>query len=163
MKIIKSLSFLIVFFLYGSVLQGQEVTIFPSFWGMDFYQDDQELDKKQFIQLLKTNDAAYAHWKKSNTQEILSGVAFAGQVGLLLWGVEEWTRDGVSERDRANAALGPIAGSLVVAVLTGIFMNASNKSKRRAVLTYNKRFDKQTSFRLVPAMNQNGMGIGLRF
>lgn len=162
----KAIKFPICFFaclVYGQFTCAQELTMFPSFWGMEFYQDDAELKKKDFMTLLKTHDAAYAHWKKGNTQELYAGVAAVGQIGLLIWGLEALNRDGVSDRHRANAAIGPLAGSLGAAVLGGIFMNASYKAKRRAILTYNKQFDQKTALHVVPTLDHNGLGVALRF
>ncbi len=163
MKKTTTYAFILALMMIGPLVKAQEVTIFPTFWGLEYYQDDQELEKEQFMILLKTHDTAYAHWKKGKTQEIVSGVAALGQIGFLIWGLEELYRDGVSDRDRANAAIGPILASLGTGVIAAVFVGKSYTSKRKAVLAYNKQFDQKTTFRVVPSLNQNGLGVALQF
>jgi len=113
-------------------------------------------------QLLGTNDEAMANWKKHKTQEILAVAAIAAQTGLALWGISELYGEGTSQ-ERSSVAAGPILGSLGAAILGGVLLSASNKSKSKAIRTYNKQFDNPTSFKLVPSINQNGLGLALRF
>ncbi len=141
---------------------GQEITYYSGFWKVRYYQDDREIDRAEVRQLISTNDEAMANWKKHKTQEALAVTAVAAQSGLVLWGISELYGDGTSE-ERSSAAAGPILGSLGAAILGGVLLSASNKSKSKAIRTYNKQFDSPTSIKLVPTMNKNGLGLALRF
>lgn len=53
------LAMFILFFCMGSV-SAQEITMFPSFSGYKYYQDDKEIDKKELETLLNKNEAIKA-------------------------------------------------------------------------------------------------------
>lgn len=152
----------VLFFCMMSV-SAQEITMFPGFWSAEYYQDDQRIDKKELKTLFSKNEAVNAHWKKSKNQELGFVIATTAELGLLVWAYSELLNDSRSNRDNAKKAVGPLLGGLGAAVVGGIFLNASNKSKRKAILTYNKQFDNKTTFRLVPVSNQNGLGLALKF
>lgn len=159
----KHLLVLVITLLFTSNINAQEITIFPGFWSPEYYQDDQRIDRKELKALFAKNDEVQAHWKKAKGQEVGFAIATAAELGLVIWAYSELLDDSRSERDRAKSAVGPLLGGLGAAVVGAVFLNASNKSKKKAILTYNKQFDKQTTFRLVPISNQNGLGLSLKF
>lgn len=163
MKTLK-ITFLLFLFTVGiSQIMAQEVTIFPGFWSPEYYQDDTKISKKDLEALLAKNDEVLSHWKKAKTQEAVFGIATLAEVGLLVWGYSELLDDNRPRNERANRAVGPIAGSLGALIIGAIYLNKANQSKKNAILTYNKQFDEKTAFRVAPIGNQNGLGLALRF
>ncbi len=165
MNIYKSVSLLIFFVFLVSKVRSQEITMFPGFWSAEYYQDDEKISKKQLEVLLAKNEEVQAYWKKSKTQEIVAGIAVIGEIGFLVWAYSEILNDNpyLSNRDKAKNAIGPLLGGIGATTIAAIFHTASNKSKRRAILTYNKQFDKKNVYRLAPVGNENGLGLAIRF
>ena len=64
----------------------------------------------------------------------------------------------MTNRDKAKNASGSIAGSIGAAIIGVIYMNSTSKSRKRAILSYNKQFDGKTTFRLEPVVNGAGLG-----
>lgn len=164
----KNLSFILFFLLFisfSSTVQAQEITVFPGFWSSEYYQDDERITKAELNALMAKNDAINAYWKKAKTQEIIGSISLAAEFGLAFWAFGELYNDNsqFSEKDKAKNALGPMIGALGAATVGVIFLHAAGKSKKKAILTYNKQFDTKTSFRLVPVSNQNGLGWAIRF
>lgn len=143
----------------------QEITTFASMWSMEYYQDDQKIAKKEVKALFSKNEEVYMHWKKADTKEIVAGVALVGEFVGVFWGVSELLNDDplLSNRDKAKNAIGPLAGGLGAAIVGVIFLNSANKSRKRAILSYNKHFDTKTTFRLEPVANESGLGIAIKW
>ncbi|MFK7814170.1 MAG: hypothetical protein AB8B59_16855 [Maribacter sp.] len=156
--------FIIAFFCISNA-QSQEITMFSSFTGYKYYEDDHEIDKKELQALLERNEETKAYWKKSKGQNIGAIIGLTAEFGFALWMTSELLNDdaNLSGRDKAKNALGPAIGVLGSGIVGGIFMYASSNSKKKAILAYNKQFDKKTTFRLVPTSNQNGLGLALKF
>ncbi|WP_289644940.1 hypothetical protein [Maribacter aestuarii] len=161
----KSICLLVITSLFTFIVNAQEITMFSSFTGYKYYQDDKEISKDDLQSLLYKNDEVKKFWKKSKTQEAISIVGIASEMSFAVWMTLELLNDDpfLSGRDRAQNALGPALGVIGTGIVGGIFMYASNNSKKKAILTYNKQFDNKTSFRLVPACNENGLGLALQF
>ncbi|MFH6604619.1 hypothetical protein ACEZ3G_14110 [Maribacter algicola] len=155
----------VLILIWTSGLNAQEITVFPGFWSAEYYQDDERISKKEVKALMAKNEEINAYWKKSKTQGTISSVGLVAEFGFALWMYAEILNDDpyLSNRDKAKNALGPAFGVLGSGVVTGIFMYASSKSKKKAILAYNKQFDNKTTFRLVPTSNKNGVGLALRF
>lgn len=163
MKILKVAVLLQVFTLCSSNLKAQEITMFPGFWGPEYYQDDRKVNKKDFESLLLKNEDAQLHWKKAKAQETVAGIATLAELGLLVWSYSELLDDRRPESERAKRALGPLIGSLGSLVIAAVYLTKANRSKKNAILTYNKQFDKKASFYIAPIGNQNGLGLALKF
>jgi len=165
MKIIKSITLLLLFVFFSAESSGQEITVFPGFWSSEYYQDDKKIDKKELEALFAKNEEVQAYWKKSKGQEIAAAVALTAEMGFAVWMTLELLNDdpNLYARDRAKNALIPVIGAIGTSIVGTVFMYASAKSKKKAILTYNKQFDKKTAFRLVPVSNQNGVGLALKF
>ncbi len=146
-------------------VSAQEITAFPTMWGMEYYQDDKEITRKEVKSIFSKNEEVYAHWKKANTKDVVAGIALAGEFVGVFWATTELLNDDptLTNRDRAKNAIGPLAGGLAGAIVGVIYLNSANKSRKRAILSYNKQFDKTTTFRLVPVGNSNGLGVALRW
>lgn len=161
----KSICLLLITSLFTFIVNAQEITMFSSFIGYKYYQDDKEISKDDLQSLLYRNNEVKKFWKKSKTQEAISIVGIAAEMSFAVWMTLELLNDDpfLSGRDRSQNALGPALGVIGTGIVGGIFMYASNNSKKKAILTYNKQFDNQTSFRLVPTSNENGLGLALQF
>lgn len=145
------LACILLFFI--SKMQAQEITIFPGFWAPKYYQDNNEISKKDVISLIKTDQEAYSYWKKSNTYNTLSWISLAVEAGFSAWTVERAVNDG--------STLGPLlatTGSFVGVIVFGII---SGKKKKQAILKYNTNFDSKTTFKVEPS--KTGFGIALNF
>lgn len=164
----KSVNFLLVilFFIFFSVKSlAQEVTVFQGFWQDEYYQDDNKITKKEVKALFSKNEDVNMYWKKADTKEIIARVAVMAQLAGTIWYVSELVNDdpSLSNRDKAKNAVAPFIGSLGAGIVGIIFLNSANKSRKKAILTYNKQFDTQTTFRLEPISNGNGLGLALKW
>ncbi|MFC3972189.1 hypothetical protein [Maribacter confluentis] len=165
MKLIKFYLFSILVILVCSNVKSQEITMFPTMWGMEYYQDDKEITKAEVKSIFSKNEEVYAHWKKANTKDVVAGIALVGEFVGVFWATSELLNDdpSLSKRDKAINAVGPMAGGIVGAVVGLIYMNSASKSRRRAILTYNKQLDDQTTFRIEPITNGAGFGLALKW
>ena len=157
MKSIKTLLFFAFFVISISKSIGQEITVFPGLWKVEYYQDDQEITKKELKNLFSKNEEVSAYWKKSNTYSTLAYTAIAAEVGFAIWTSSEINKEGSSN------AVAPAIGTIGFAVLATIFLSSANKNGKKAILTYNKQFDSKTTFRIEPISNKNGLGLALKF
>lgn len=153
----KPISFFVVLFLLFSTAQAQEITVFPGFWNVEYYEDDHQITKKELKALMTKNEELNAYWKKSARKATIGYVALAGQMASVVWLASELGSDG------DNETLAPAAATVGFGIVAGIFLNAANKNGKKAILTYNKQFDDKTTYRLVPVNNQNGLGLALKF
>lgn len=134
----------------------QEISVFPGMWSVEYYQDDQRITKEELKALFAKNKEVQTYWKKSNVNSTLAAAAIGTELAFAIWtGIELAKDDGNS--------LIPGVGTLGFAIIGGIFINGANKNGKKAILTYNKQFDKRTSFYLTPVSNQNGLGLALKF
>ncbi|MFS4449120.1 hypothetical protein [Maribacter sp. 2307UL18-2] len=163
MKILKTQLLLILLVLYAPKVMAQEITMFSGFWAPEYYQDDKKINKKELEALFIKNDEVQLQWKKAKTQETVAGIATLAELGLLVWAYSEILDDRRPKNERAERALGPLVGSLGSLVIGVIYLTKANRSKKNAILTYNRQFDKQTSFYITPVGNQNGLGLALKF
>ena len=157
--------FLIVLFAMAINVSAQEITTFTGIWGMEYYQDDKEITKKEVKELFSSNNEIYSDWKKADTKKSIATIALVGEIVGVTWGsVELFNNDPfVSDRDKARKAIGPLLGGIGSGIIAIIFLNGSYKARKQAILAYNKQFDDKTAFKLIPVANENGLGIALRW
>ncbi|APA63584.1 hypothetical protein [Maribacter sp. 1_2014MBL_MicDiv] len=62
--------FLIVLFAMAINVSAQEITTFTGIWGMEYYQDDKEITKKEVKELFSSNDEIYSDWKKLTQKRV---------------------------------------------------------------------------------------------
>ena len=157
--------FLIVLFAMAINVSAQEITTFTGIGGMEYYQDDKEITKKEVKELFSSNDEIYSYWKKADTKKSIATIALVGEIVGVTWGsVELFNNDPfVSDRDKARKAIGPLLGGIGSGIIAIIFLNGSYKARKQAILAYNKQFDDKTAFKLIPVANENGLGIALRW
>lgn len=160
MKLMKSIGPLVFFVLCIMAItksSAQEITVFPGFWSIEYYQDDRQITKNELKELLNKNEEVKAYWKKSKTNSGLAYAAIAGEFAFAIWTFSELDKD-----DTSNATA-PAIGTLGFAVLAGIFINSANKNGKKAILTYNKQFDDKTSYSIVPMGNRDGLGLAIKW
>jgi len=161
----KSIYLFAITLFFFSNLNTQEITMFSSFTGYKYYQDDKEITKDDLKTLLYKNEELKKYWKRSDTQEAISIIALAAEFGFGIWMSAEILNDDpfLTNRDKAKKSLGPALGTIGTGILAGVFMYASNNSKKKAILQYNKQFDKKATFRLIPTSNRNDLELALCF
>lgn len=144
-----------VFFVLNS--NAQEITAFPGFWSMEYYQDDNKISKKELKALFAKNEEISTYWRKSNTYSTLGYLSLLGEGAGAFWLAS------TLNTDNPNETLAPLGVTLGFATIGVIFIHSANKNAKKAILTYNKQFDNKTTFKLVPTSNRNGVGLALKF
>ncbi|MEP0301766.1 MAG: hypothetical protein ABJD98_01475, partial [Maribacter dokdonensis] len=81
--------FLIVLFAMAINVSAQEITTFTGIWGMEYYQDDKEITKKEVKKLFSNNDEIYSDWKKADTKKSIATIALVGEIVGVTWGSVE--------------------------------------------------------------------------
>ncbi|WP_339653133.1 hypothetical protein [uncultured Maribacter sp.] len=165
MNSLKTKLFLALFVITITNILAQEITSFSSMWSMEYYQDDQKITRKDVKDLFSKNDEVYQLWKKADTKEIVAGVALVGEFVGVFWATSELLNDdpSLTNRDKAKNAVGPMAGGIAGAIVGIIYMNSANKSRKRAILSYNKQFDKKATFSFEPVANESGLGLAIKW
>lgn len=136
-------------------LKAQEITVFPSTFGVEFYQDQKKLKWKEVDALMMKNSVTEMHWKKSK-KNMLGGMIF----GAVNFGAGIWA---ISNEINNKPITEPMIAFGASAVIGSIFGNSALKNKKMAILKYNDSVGNETSFYLVPEINSNGVGLALRF
>ncbi len=129
--------------------------MFSGFWGQKYYQDDQEITKKQLEILLEKSEELEGYWKKSKVQNTLASIALVSEMGFAFWTGAEMAQ--------RNDSTVPVIGTLGSATIAAIFFVSANNSKRKAILGYNKELENRTSLHMVPIGNKDGIGLALKF
>ncbi|SNY94717.1 hypothetical protein [Flagellimonas pacifica] len=139
--------------LFYSKLGAQEITIFPSFWGYQYYQDDNRITKQDLISLLEKKEESYSYWKKSKTTSTLAYISGAAELGFFAWQMNNYSND--------KNTTGPFLGVLGSFGSFLTFALISNSQKKKAILKYNEGLSKKSVFRLAPS--KQGFGLALQF
>lgn len=136
-------------------MKAQEITVFPSTFGIEFYQDQKKLNWKEVDALMMKNSVSEMHWKKSK-KNMLGGMIF----GAVNFGAGIWA---ISNEINNKPITEPMIAFGASALIGSIFGNSALKNKKMAILKYNDSVGNETSFYLVPEINSNGVGLALRF
>ncbi len=121
--------------------------------GKGYYKGDIEINKREFEQLLSTNQKAYKEYKHGRLGHIL-GLICAAPGGAML-GFSLGAGDLVSKKDKNMLLLG---GGLLAA--TGITLDLLGRHEiKNAIKTYNK--SKELTLNI--EINSNGVGLAMRF
>ncbi|MBU2948997.1 hypothetical protein [Zobellia uliginosa] len=155
MKNLKSVVLTLGFGLFALTMSAQEITSFSGMWGPEFYQDKQKLTWKEIDKIMSESQVAQMNWQKSKKQMMGGMIAGAANFGTAIWFL-------VNENDDK-----PVTGPAIAFAGTGLigsfFFHHAMKNKKEAILNYNDSVGKETSFRMVPAVNENGVGLALKF
>ena len=133
----------------------QEITMFPGFWGTKYYQNSDPISVGDVGRLMQDVPYANAEWKKSKAQLTGAWVAVGAQFGFLFWQFNKISNnESGTPQLIGNIACGAIGIGLSI---------ASNNSRKKAILAYNK-FSKESrdnSYYFAPS--SSGLGIAMRF
>lgn len=147
-----NLVFIITAFVSLSDINAQEITMFPGFWGVKYYQDDSQISKQQVESLMLTDTEANQLWQKSKQHMTIGWIAFGVEVGFLVWQLNR-----SSNNESQTVPLIGVLGSAGVAIGFGL---SANKLKKKAILKYNNNSDIGN---LILGPTYNGLGLVLQF
>ena len=71
----------------------QEITMFPGFWGFEYYCDDRQIDKFELESLLEKNSESINFLKKSKSNSTLAWVFIAAEFGFTIWTFNNYDND----------------------------------------------------------------------
>jgi len=133
----------------------QEITMFPSFFGTNYYHNSTPVTSKQVGVLMKQIPDADVYWRKSINYNIGAWVAVAGQFGFLFWQINK-----LKNYERGtNQLIGNLACGTVAIALS----YASQSAKRKAILTYNHLIKTKSKTSLFVTPSSEGLGIAVHF
>lgn len=145
--------FLIVGLLFFSkYLFAQETTMFDESFSYHYYEDDNRIDVKRVEKLLSNDSIANLHWKRAKLKNLITNSFLISEFGLI-------TIFSTSENPKTSVIAG--IGTLVSLVGTLVFGLSRQKSRRKAILKYNRLFDstiqekKSTSLKITPSLIQS--------
>lgn len=129
-----SIAFILVFSIFlQSDLKAQEITMFPGFWGVKYYQDDVKISKGEVGALMAKDKEANQLWKKSKKHMTIAWVAIGAEFGFLIW----QTSNANNNDDQVVPLIGVLASA---GVAIGFTLSANNLQKD-AILAYNRNAD----------------------
>ena len=145
----------LLFFFFSFPSMAQEMTVFLGLTGYQYYEDSRPLITDEVHSLLSENKLAFDHWKRSR---IYNTIAFtSGAVAL-------GTAIGIVVREKDNPAPTGLYVASIGTTIIGLVMTLSaNNKKKKAVLNYNNGLDKKIGRKVKPIVNQEGIGLTLRF
>ncbi|WP_289041602.1 hypothetical protein [uncultured Zobellia sp.] len=154
----KNLKLMVLTFALGLLtltMTAQEITSFSGMWGPEFYQDKDKLTWKEIDKIMSESQVAQLNWGKSKKQMVGGMIAGAANFGTAIWFL-------VNENDH-KPVTGPAIAFAGTGIIGSIFFHHAMKNKKEAILNYNESVGNGTSFRMVPAVNENGVGLALKF
>ncbi len=151
---IAPLVFLLCFTL-GLKSYGQEITVFPGFFGQKYYEDSNRISASEVGKLMKRVPVSNDYWKKSKVQNAFGYAALAGQIGFTYYMLN-------NSYDRKKATTGLVGNLLCGGVAIG-FAFASQNSKRKAILNYNNAIKRKEHLSIRLSSSPAGVGLGIQF
>ena len=149
MKYLQLFSFLL---LSSSTLLGQEITEFQGPWSLQYFEDDRQITRQEAKALILSEPDAAVYWKKWQKQSAVGLVSFLGATGFAIWA------NARSNNDKSTTV--PVVGA-VVGLGVGLgYATAGFNNRKKAILTYNKKFDVAS---MHIGQTANGLGIVMSF
>jgi|GEM_PF-1757263 len=146
--------FFLCSFLYSNSIKAQELTMFNSLFGWEFYQDDNRIERDYFKKLISNVPAAEQSWKKANLNQGIGLGMFGVQIGFTISLLDNSTKE--------KSLTVPTIGLAVSALSAIVFSIRSMTHRKHAILNYNRSFDRNNiGQRLRPA--SSGIGIAWSF
>jgi hypothetical protein len=142
---------LIVFSIVIKSSSAQEVTMFPGFFVIEYYQDDVRISNKTFKNLMLDNPASNMYYKKSILFYRLSLASASTEFAFLILLVNS---------NSLNSATNMLLGVAGTAAFSLIFSQSSNFFKKKAILNYNKSLESNS---LYIGPTTNGVGLVYSF
>lgn len=153
MKIKLTIVVIVILFM-SNITVAQEITMFPGFWGMKYYEDGNEIPRSQVATLMETDAEALTYWNKYKKHEAIAIVAAIAEVGFIIWAVKDLQDDEIR--------IAPLVGTVATAGISLGFSISSNNARRNSIHRYNRTKDADfSSLQLGPTYN--GMGLVLNF
>lgn len=145
-------------FITGCIINGnsQEITMFPGFFSVKYYQDDVRISKSQVANLMMSQPESNKYWKKAKSQNTTAWLLLGAQAGMLVWQVNRINNN-------EDYTTPQIAGLACGVGVIGFALSSSSNQKK-AILSYNKAVKKQkkeTTYFM--GTTANGLGLVIRF
>ena len=135
-------------------LKSQEITMFPGWGGMRYYQDDQQITRQEAENLFSSDTIANEFWQKSKRHETYSWIAGGAQIGFALWFAIAVEND----QDLVAPSIGFVAASGISIGYTWSFATL----RRKTILRYNQSLEESIG-RIDLGPTQNGLGLVVSF
>ncbi len=146
------LTFLILMqFGKSSALNGQELSIFQEFFGDQYYEDDQKISKKEFIDKIYSVPESAMNWDKYKKNSLWSTVTALATGGAIVWWVS---------KDPGESTVAPAITTLAGLTIGAIFTQKSMVNRRKAILSYNQNAS-SSYYRITPS--NHGLGLTMHF
>lgn len=145
--------------LYVNKTVAQELTMFPSFAGYVYYQEDIKIKKAEVNELMKANEITNFHWKKSKKHQNIATLALGGQLVTAFLALNSLNN---SFGPADNKDLIFLASSFGAAGIAIGFSFSSAKLKKKSILGYNKLLKEDGLSYHIGNCN-NGIGIVCNF
>ena len=133
-------------------LSAQEITEFQGPWSLQYFEDDQQITRQEAKDLIMSDDKAAVYWKKWQKQSAVGIVSFLGATGFAIWGNARSNND--------ESVTVPVIGAIAGLGVGLGFATAGFHNRKKAILTYNKKFD-IASIHL--GQTANGLGLVMQF
>lgn len=133
----------------------QEITMFPSIWGLEYYQDEIKIDKRQIKELMQTHELTKMYWNKSIKHKRIAGVALGAQV---LTSVIVLSSTSNSNGTVSNANKNMLGLSLLSGILAIGYSISSASLRKKGIITYNKL---RSGERILANLEQTPNGVGI--
>jgi len=152
---IKLLFLSLVFISVSQHSNAQELSAYPGFWKMQYFEDSHQISKNEFINLIYQDTESAALWDKSKKHMAYAWGAFGVQLGFLVWQI--------NRRNNGDSQVLPLVGGLSAGAVAIGFGLSSSSLKKKSILRYNANFDKEETGYINFGPTYNGMGFVVSF
>ncbi len=147
--------YLLVLLMSSQISFAQEITIFPGFWDMQYYENSNRITTKEVGEKMKNIPMANELWHKSKQQNTIGWLALIPQFGFGIWAI--------NRAANGENAMPQLIGSLASGAVGIGFSLAYINSRKNAILTYNEKIKLKNETSLHLGSTQNGLGLTLGF
>lgn len=151
----KFISICAMIFISTTMLSAQELTMFSSFGGYQYYIDDIKIDKEEVTALMAQYPETISEWQKSNRSLTTAYVMLGAELGFGIWAIHK-----SQNSESLNDAAVPYIGFLATAFGSMIYSLKASKHKKNSVLLYNRRATAD-SYNFTPS--KRGIGVCMHF
>ena len=131
-------------------LEGQELTFFQGAFSQQFYEDDQRITRREFINKISSVPESADHWRRYKTNNTIATVSSLGTgVALYFW----------ISRDDGESTTVPAVTTIGGLLITTIFAQKALDHQRDAILAYNQ--NKAGAYHVMPS--KEGIGLTINF
>ncbi|MGC6422184.1 MAG: hypothetical protein ACON47_09600 [Flavobacteriaceae bacterium] len=160
----------IFYCLFSSIGLAQEITLFNTGLYYHYYEDDKRIPLKELTKRMQKDSLTALHWKKAQIKKVFINGIIVTEIGLLIY--QSNHSDSISEKQAKF-----IFNAFYFTLFSTLWLSISRqKSKRRAILRYNRLLDskkdqqRKVRFKLQPILMQprhsNKLfvsGLGMQF